>query len=228
MWSERRSRTRRRIDRCARPPHRRRCRGALVIDCRAPFGPRRRISVVARHRTLLVGCLLGVVGVPRVARSRRVVALLCIAVLCLLGFVLGERANRSLLVDAGGPYTGWARVVDDPRSYRSSTWLLVEIDGDRHEVWLRRSSQRSRAESLQAGEHVMISGSGSRLIPTGARGSRGNTPSANCAPTGWAMSSTVGHWPAHPTGCAPSSPMGQPSSAAPEKTRCCAGTGHRR
>ena len=129
-----------------------------------PSAPGGGSSVVARLG-LVVGCLLVVVGVPPGARSRRVVVLLCLAVLCLLGFVLGERANRSLLVDAGGPYTGWARVVDDPRSYRSSTWLLIEVNGERHEVWLRRSSQRTRAESLSAGEHVMISGERISLDP---------------------------------------------------------------
>ena len=129
-----------------------------------PSAPGGGSSVVARLG-LVVGCLIVVVGVPPGARSRRVVASLCLAVLCLLGFVLGERANRSLLVDAGGPYTGWARIVDDPRSYRSSTWLLVEVNGERHEVWLRRSSQRTRAESLSAGEHVMISGERISLDP---------------------------------------------------------------
>jgi len=129
-----------------------------------PSGPDGGSPLIARI-ALLAGCGLLAIGMAPCARPRRSVIVSSITALCLLGFILGERANRSLLVEAGGSYTGWVRVVDDPRSYRSSTWLLIEVDGDRHEVWLRRSSQRARAESLQAGEHVMISGERIALEP---------------------------------------------------------------
>jgi competence protein ComEC len=57
-----------------------------------------------------------------------------------------------------GPYVGWAVVVDDPRPVGGATRVVVEIESERFETWLRRRSARLRADAWRGGDQVYVSG----------------------------------------------------------------------
>ena len=63
-----------------------------------------------------------------------------------------------LAPDALGPYDGWVRLIDDPQPYPSSTRVIVEVDGERFEIWSRGWAQQQRIRSWRGGEWVMVSG----------------------------------------------------------------------
>jgi len=94
----------------------------------------------------------------RVGRDRRVGVVAVMTLIALLGAGLSVRSERGLVSTAEGPFQGWARLVDDPRPYRNATWVLVEIDGARYEIWARSTSERRRIGALSAGEWVSVSG----------------------------------------------------------------------
>jgi competence protein ComEC len=85
------------------------------------------------------------------------------AALGLGGVVRSEQSWRSLAPDRVGPYTGWARMVDDPQPYPGSTRVIVEIEGERFEVWSRGRARQLRVREWRGGEWVAVSGERTRL-----------------------------------------------------------------
>ncbi|MEL6890077.1 MAG: ComEC/Rec2 family competence protein [Actinomycetota bacterium] len=85
------------------------------------------------------------------------VVLVCV-LLALVGSWRGAESWSALSPDHLGPYEGWVRVVDDPQPLGASTRLIVEIDGERFEVWSRRYGERHRVATWRAGEWVAVSG----------------------------------------------------------------------
>lgn len=71
--------------------------------------------------------------------------------------VRGHHEWKGLVPTEVGPHRGWARVVDDPRSYESVTRLIVDVDGQRFEAWLRGGDAAVAAE-LRAGDFVHVEG----------------------------------------------------------------------
>ncbi len=80
------------------------------------------------------------------------------AVLVVVGSARAESAWRSLAPDRLGPFTGWARVVDDPQPYRAGTRVILEVDGERFETWSYGTSARRRAGAWRGGEWVRVAG----------------------------------------------------------------------
>jgi len=82
----------------------------------------------------------------------------------LITFVLGVISGQSRVAHAAAGdvvnmlFIGSVRVVDDPQPYGASTRLIIEVDGDRCELWARRHSVRARLESVSAGQYVTVSG----------------------------------------------------------------------
>ena len=82
----------------------------------------------------------------------------------LITFVLGVISVQSQIADAAADdvvntsFLGSVRVVDDPQPYGAATRLIIDINGDRCELWARRYSVRARLESVSAGQYLTVSG----------------------------------------------------------------------
>ena len=62
-----------------------------------------------------------------------------------------------------GVYTGWARLVDDPQPYPGSTRVILEIDGERFEMWARGRALKLRVGEWQGGDLVHARGTRTAL-----------------------------------------------------------------
>lgn len=99
------------------------------------------VSVRTGSPTVALALALAVgLGIARSSRSPPL--LLVLIPLIVLGVGAAMRSQHEwagLVPDALGPYDGWVRLIDDPQPYPSSTRLIVEVDGERFEVWLTRA-----------------------------------------------------------------------------------------
>jgi len=138
--------------------------GSVVAVGSASSGTR--IAAGVTVAAVLVGVLRYPFAQMRGRRTGPVIVLISVG---LIGSALSLRAEAGLAAGLIGPFTGPARVVDDPRSYRSATWVIIDIDGSRHEIWARSNSDRRRVASLRAGEWVVVSGEREPLDPDRAR-----------------------------------------------------------
>jgi competence protein ComEC len=124
-------------------------------------------GAAAGFRAPLAPVLVIAAAVAAVARDRR--AWFAAFVLILgVGFVVGARRSAEearLRPDRLGPFTGWVELVDDPRPIGSATYLVVEVDGERFESWLRRHGLARRALAWDAGQWVRVSGERLELAP---------------------------------------------------------------
>ena len=103
---------------------------------------------------LLAALAVGVVAV--VSRSWSFALLLIM--FAGLGVLRADQAWASLAPDDLGPYHGWARVIDDPQPYSGSTRVILELDGERFELWSRGRARQLRVRSWRGGEWVAVSG----------------------------------------------------------------------
>lgn len=108
----------------------------------------------------LVGWLLGCRFDRR--RSRLLVVLAALAV---IGALRSGVEHAALAPRAIGPYEGWARVVDDPQPYGTATRVILEVDEERFEVWVRGRAARIRADSWRGGEYLRLHGVRRALPP---------------------------------------------------------------
>ena len=90
--------------------------------------------------------------------------------LALFGAVRAAHAWDDLAPDRLGPYAGWVALVDDPQPFDGATRVIVEIDGERFELWATwpRPSTPRRA-TWRGGDLVEVSGERRRLAPDRAR-----------------------------------------------------------
>ena len=78
-----------------------------------------------------------------------------------LGSVAAVRAEHELAglaPDQLGPYTGWVVVATDPQPAAGATRLVVEIEGERFEAWVRGRVRSLRAQTFRTGDVVAVSG----------------------------------------------------------------------
>lgn len=94
-----------------------------------------------------------------------VVALLIAGV----GAVRSDQAWSALAPDELGQYDGWVRLVDDPQPFASSTRIILEVDGERYEMWSRGRAQQLRIREWRGGQWVSVSGNRIRLDDQRAR-----------------------------------------------------------
>lgn len=145
-----------------------------MVSIRRAYGPR----TVEREHPLPLGALVGGAGAVCLAAATRssafgaliaaVVWALCgrrraiaLALLVTAGVAAGWRAEeswRSLAPDSLGSFTGWARVVDDPQPFPSSTRIVLELDGERFEMWARGRALRGRVDRWRGGTFVHVHG----------------------------------------------------------------------
>ncbi len=88
-----------------------------------------------------------------------------IALGALAGFA-ALRAGESyagLAPDRLGSYHGWATVVDDPRPAQSAMRVLLQIEGERFEMWVRGRAGRLRVAEWHGGDVVRTVGTRAAL-----------------------------------------------------------------
>jgi competence protein ComEC len=89
-----------------------------------------------------------------------------LVVLLLVGAFSGLRSASEIARLAPqelGTFEGWARLVDDPQPYGRSTRVLLEIDGERFEMWARGRALRIRVDGWRGGQFVAVHGERHRL-----------------------------------------------------------------
>lgn len=94
---------------------------------------------------------------------RRWLLTIVLVALAVAGLVRSEQSWASLAPDQLGEYRGWVRLVDDPQPYRSATRVIVDVDGERFEIWSRGRAQQLRVATWRGGEWVAVSGARVRL-----------------------------------------------------------------
>ena len=102
-----------------------------------------------------------VVAIAVICRSWLVAAVL--VAVAVGGLVRSEQSWASLAPDVLGPYRGWVRVVDDPQPFPSSTRVIVEVEGERFEMWSRGRAQQLRVGEWRGGQWVAMDGRRVRL-----------------------------------------------------------------
>ena len=123
---------------------------------------------------VMVGCLAAsprTVTLRSSPAQRRALAALALVGMVVVGAgaVRSQQSWASLAPDALGPFEGWARIVDDPQPYRSSTRVIVEVEGERFETWSRGRARQLRVRQWRGGEWVALSGERRPLDPDRAR-----------------------------------------------------------
>ena len=90
--------------------------------------------------------------------GRRLLWVVVALLVGVLGAVRSVDGWRSLEPDRLGPVDGWVRVVDDPQPYPASTRVIVEIEGERFEMWSRGRAQQQRVMRWRGGEWIRVAG----------------------------------------------------------------------
>jgi competence protein ComEC len=121
-------------------------------------------AVVALAAGVTVGVwsaspLVGVVAAIACGFGFRSPQLALVGVVLVVGGALRSQGSWAALApDRLGPFDGWVRLVDDPQPYPSSTRVIVEIEGERFELWSRGRAQQQRVRAWRGGEWVTVSG----------------------------------------------------------------------
>ena len=113
------------------------------------------VSLAVRSGSVVAGVVFGLAGAV-VVRSPPLA--IVIVVLASAGAVRSQHEWAGLTPDALGAFEGWVRLVDDPQPYRSSTRVIVEVEGERFELWSRGRAQQQRVRSWRGGEWVSVNG----------------------------------------------------------------------
>ncbi len=107
----------------------------------------------------------GMTATAALACSRRLAVALGVGVLVVVAAARSATAWDDLAPDRLGPFTGWARVVEEPRRYVSATRVLVDVEGERFEMWLRGRAGPLRVSDWRAGDAVQLAGERTALEP---------------------------------------------------------------
>jgi competence protein ComEC len=124
-------------------------------------------------RLLAIGLAVGLVGLVGLAgpvrapgAGRRSVGVVVLLVVTLAGGGWrGGAAWADLAPDRLGPYAGWVEVVTDPAPVGPATRVVVEVDGERFETFIRRRGMQARAGDWRAGELLLVHGERRHLGP---------------------------------------------------------------
>lgn len=148
--------------------------GLAAARHRHPTGPIGTAEVVAAAAAVAVtiatrwwfvvaaaGLLVGVARSPRAGMA--------VAALASVGMWRADAAWSELRPDALGPFAGWARVTAEPTRTGAADRVVLEVGGERYEVWVRGRVHRRRVDAWRAGDRVMVAGVRQRLAPARQR-----------------------------------------------------------
>lgn len=118
------------------------------------------VSLAARGGPVVAVVVAGIVtgGVARRHGVPVPLAGALILTVTVLAMLRTDSARESLQPSVTGPYRGWVRLVDDPRPVAGATRVVVEIEGERFEAWIRGRARRIRADAWRGGEYLVASG----------------------------------------------------------------------
>ncbi len=108
-----------------------------------------------------IGVALALVAV--VARRPGIAAAL--VVLALIATIRSDRSWDSLAPDRLGSVDAWATVVGDPQRYPGAVRVVVEVDAERYELWVRGRARQLRAATWRGGDLVRVAGDLQPLDP---------------------------------------------------------------
>ena len=155
----------------------RRAYGALPA---AVWHPMSNGAIVAMAAIASVGCwtadwrvggVLASAAWLTVGRSDRVPGRV-LAMLLVIGVLSGARAETEvagLAPQRLGTFEGPVRLVDDPQPFGSATRVLIQVDGERFELWARGRALRQRVAGWRGGESVLVHGQRRSLEPSRQR-----------------------------------------------------------
>ena len=110
------------------------------------------IAAMSRHPAVIVGAAaLGAV-------MRRPALGLVLVALATVTIVRADAAWRSLTPEHLGRFEGWAEVVGDPQRYNAALRVVLDVDGQRFELWARGRSASHRVAGWRGGDRVAVSG----------------------------------------------------------------------
>jgi competence protein ComEC len=81
-----------------------------------------------------------------------------LAMLAAAGVVRADAAWSDLRAHHLGPFTGWATVVAEPERANGADRVLLDVDGQRYEAWVRGRVHRRRVDGWRAGDRVVVTG----------------------------------------------------------------------
>jgi competence protein ComEC len=131
------------------------------------------VTAVACHqRSIAIAVAVSVVGwaITRRFEASPSRALVVILALAIMSTWRAGAAHQALEPDELGPFQGWARLVDDPQPFAGATRVIVEVDGERFEAWVRGRARQERAARWRGGEYVHLAGE--RVALDAERGGR--------------------------------------------------------
>jgi competence protein ComEC len=123
------------------------------------------LAVRSGHPVVATGVALAVAVTVRSIRRVALVWLLLAVLLAMAGSLRSQQSWADLAPDRLGTFAGWARIVDDPQPYPSSTRVIVEIEGERFETWARGRARQQRVMRWRGGEWVQMAGERRVLDP---------------------------------------------------------------
>jgi competence protein ComEC len=83
-------------------------------------------------------------------------ALVLVMAVALLAGWRSDVAWHAAQPRALGTFQGWVRVVGDPQPYPSATRVVLEVEGERFEYWVRGRARRGRVDGWQGGDRVLV------------------------------------------------------------------------
>ena len=117
------------------------------------------------HPAPAIGAALVMAATVRSIRRVVLVWLSLAVLLATAGSLRSQQSWADLAPDQLGAFVGWARIVDDPQPYPSSTRVIVEIEGERFETWARGRARQQRVMRWRGGEWIQMSGERRALDP---------------------------------------------------------------
>jgi competence protein ComEC len=103
-----------------------------------------------------LGCVVAVV-------SRRRWFAVGVSLLALAATARAVDARHDIAPDQLGPFVGWATVVDDPRPAGAAIRVLLQVDGERFELWVRGRAAGLRVDRWRGGDVVWLVGDRTEL-----------------------------------------------------------------
>ena len=117
------------------------------------------IAVITRwwYVPIAAAAIAAAVRSPRIA--------VAVAALAAAAVWRADGAWAALQPDALGPFAGWATVVGEPERVAGADRVVVVVEGERYEVWVRGRAHRQRVARWQAGDRVRVEGERRALAP---------------------------------------------------------------
>jgi hypothetical protein len=120
-------------------------------------------------RVLVLTVALASAVIRRRSRGSMTLRAVVFLLLAVASMARGAAAWHDLEPDRLGPFEGHATVVGDPQPYGAATRIVVELDGERFEIWVFGRGARSRLHEWQGGDRILVSGTRRALADERAR-----------------------------------------------------------